>query len=80
MTDVQSNGEHIDWLNEVADPLYVYAILDPASSPTTSTQVSGPLSQTMAQASFYRADKPLKDLAANFAATQVAVASQMRRS
>jgi hypothetical protein len=65
---------------KVADPLYVYAILDPASSPTTLTQVSGPLSQTMAQASFYRADKPLKNSAANAAATQVALASPMRQA
>jgi len=63
---------------KVADPLYVYAILDPASSPTTLTQVSGPLSQTMAQASFYRADKSMKNSAANSAATQVAPAGQKR--
>jgi len=34
----------------------------------------------MAQASFYRADKPLKNSAANAAATQVALASPMRQA
>jgi hypothetical protein len=77
---VASSDLRNDWLNEVAAPLYVYAILDPASSPTTLSQVFGPLSQTMAQASFYRADKPLKKLAANSAATQVASARQMRHA
>jgi len=63
---------------KVADPLYVYAILDPVSSQTTLTQVFGPLSQTMALASFYRADKAMKDSAADSVASQVAPARPMR--
>jgi hypothetical protein len=62
---------------KVAAPLYVYAILDPASSP--HIYYIGYLGQ-MAQASFYRADKPLKNSVPNSREHQSFPATPVRRA
>jgi hypothetical protein len=66
----------------VAEPLYVYAILDPASSSKTifHPRGFGFLFHTMGQSSFYYSDNSTKNWAGNYAASWAAPGFPMRQA
>jgi hypothetical protein len=66
---------------KVAEPLCVYAILDPASSSKIiCSRRFGFLFRTMGQASFYHSDNPTKSCAGSCAASWVAPGFPMRQA